>query len=517
MLAERGIFPCQDLLRRPAEGRREHYNGREHEADPNLMDDHSRLNTFLQGIEPRAWVFLHVHCDDPARADQLFRDTLAQFARECLHEPLGQWPMRFWKILLAQPGLTSAGDPGEAGLARMPPGPRAVFLLPMVAGLDEAHATEALGISSHALARALVQARMAWPDTDGHERLRSLLQARIRQPTDSDRKAMAALRADALGREAADSPADSPVPGKPRRPMLLAALAALVVLALAWWAVSYWSSHPSLGHGQSQALPTEAMPPPPPLDPTTIVTHPDYLALASPEDVEHARDLALLSWFDADAPVGTPGAMAAPVDPPDTAGFADLPEGQRQLLASARATWANLDVATRRRLQAQAADWLRRPPGEREALRQRMLAWDRLSVAERARRRAPFDAWQRLTDADRDRLRLATQRWSALPSAQQIELRAKFDALDADSQRLWWLGPTLGKELAPLAARLAFLPETERDEFLATLRGLDSGGRSNFIALSEHLQSNERERLRRDLQAQPPELRNAWLQAQRTQ
>ncbi len=484
------------------------------------MDDRSRLNTFLHGIEPRAWVFLHVHCDDPARAVSVFKDTLAAFARESIHEPLARWPMCFWTILLSQPGLTSVtGAQGEAGLARMSPGPRAAFLLPMVAGLDEAHAMQALGVSSNALARALVVARMAWPDAEAHERLRDLLQARIRQPTVADRQAMETLHAEALG---LDKTFAGPLPARPRPSVLLrvfAALALLVVLVLVGWGASSWLTRSSPRPGQSEALPSESVPPPPPLDAATLVTHPDYLVLASPGDAGLARDLALLAWFDTDTPeVATIGPAATPsLQAQDISNYAALSEAEQSLLASARATWPSLDVATRQRLTLQAADWLRRTTAERDALRQRVLAWDRLAIAERARRRAPFEAWLQLSEDDRHELRMATRRWSALPVPQQADARARFAALPADEQRLWWLGPTLGRELAPIAARFAFLPEEQRDAFVAALRGLDSRGRADFSALSERMEPGDRERLRQDLQAQAPEQRNAWLQAKRPQ
>jgi hypothetical protein len=522
VLAERWIFQCQGVYCADPDRLAGHYNGGEAKADEYPMDDRSRLNTFLRGIEPRAWVFLHLHCGDPAGAAALFRDTLSDFADVAAGEPLARWPMRFWKILLAQPGLaTESEGHGEGGLARMPPGPRVVFLLPMVAGLDEVHATEALGISSHALARALVRARVAWPDAEAHERLRELVQARIRQPTEADRKSMEALRAEALGHdEGVVATPTGTVPPRPvrwpRRPVALAVLALLVVLALVWWGRSHWSGRPPSRLGQVEALPTESVPPPPTLDAAMIVTHPDYLILASPGDAGLARDLALLSWFDAEASSeattsATAMATAAQDPAPAASDFAAMPDAEQALLASARATWPNLDPETRERLQLQAADWLRRTPAEHDALRQGVLAWDRSAIAERARRRAPFEAWLQLSEDDRHRLRAAALRWSSLPAPQQADARSRFAALPADAQRLWWLGPNLGRELAPVVERFAFLPEAQRDAFLATLRGLDGGGRADFIRLSERMEPAERERLRQDLQAQAPERRNAWL------
>lgn len=488
------------------------------------MDDRSRLTTFLQSIEPRAWVFLNVQCDDPGRAAAMFRDTIGEFALQAANEPLARWPMCFWTILLSRPGLTMASvdaPEGARGLARVPPGPRAAFLLPMIAGLDEAHATEALGVSSRALAHALVRARTAWPDVDAHEALRAMVQARIREPTDADRKATQALRAEALGNPAVNAVLPEPGRGpisQRRRGWLLWAVLAL--LALAWLAASTWTVRHSLAPGHNEALPMEALPAPPALVDATIVTHPDYALLAVPEDATVASDLARLAWFDANSNLtavlaSTPDAGPSPEA--DLSDFDGLPMAERELLASARSTWASLDEPTRERLAEQARDWLHRTPAEREALRKRMSAWDRLDVTERARRRAPFGAWQQLSNVDRQRLRDAARRWSALPVAEQNAAQASFSALPADAQRLWWLGPTLGRELAPIAANFAFLPEDQRDAFLAMLRGLDGDARGNFSQLSERLDAGGRDRLRRDLQAVAPDQRGAWLRARQAQ
>jgi hypothetical protein len=478
------------------------------------MDDRLRLLTFLHGIEPRAWVLLNVQCNDPGRASALFRETLVLFASEAATEPLARWPMRFWTILLSRPGLTvDAGLAGEAasGLARIPPGPRVVFLLPMVAGLDEAHATEALGVTPRLLAQALVRARTAWADPEAHDALRELLQARIREPTAGDRKAMQALRDEALAQPSAPS---TPATSKPRR---WAWLIMLVLLALAWLVIAVLTGRQPLAPGHSEVLPMEVTPALAPLDAAGIVTHPDYVQLAAPGDARLAQDLALLSWFAAGASaVANTGAATVGVTSLATSDLADfdrLPEAERELLESARSTWANLDSTTREHLSAQAKDWLGKTSAERDSLRQGIVAWDRLAPAERARQRAPFEAWQQLSNEDRTQLRLAAQRWATLPAAEQVAARGQFAALSDDARHLWLLGPSLGRELAPIAARYAFLPEDDRNSFLTMLRGLDQNSRSDFITLSAHLEPGESDRLRRDLQAQAPSLRGAWLRA----
>ncbi len=482
------------------------------------MDNRSRLLTFLHGIEPRAWVLLNVQCNDPGRASALFRETLALFASEAATEPLARWPMRFWTILLSRPGLTvDVGLVGEtaSGLARIPPGPRVVFLLPMVAGLDEAHATEALGVTPRLLAQALVRARTAWADPEAHDALRELLQARIREPTAGDRKAIQALRDEALAQPAAPS---APATSKPRR-WAWAAVLGLLVLVLAWLVIAVWTGRQPLVPGHSEVLPLEVTPALAPLDAAGIVTHPDYAQLAAPGDARLAEDLALLSWFaagngasaEASAGAATVGATSLPTS--DLADFDSLPEAERELLESARSTWANLDSTTREHLSEQAKDWLGKTSAERDSLRQGIVAWDRLAPAERERQRAPFEAWQLLSNDDRMQLHLAARRWATLPAAEQAAARGQFTALSDDARHLWLLGPSLGRELAPIAAHYAFLPEDDRNSFLTMLRGLDQNSRSDFITLSAHLEPGESDRLRRDLQAQAPSLRGAWLRA----
>jgi len=363
-----------------------------------------------------------------------------------------------------------------------------------------------------------VLAHAAWPDAAARDALRDLLQARIREPTVADRQAIRSLRDEALAAPAAVI--DAGVAGRiePSRRRMGGWLAAVaIVLLLAWLAIARWPLRPSLPAGRHEVLPLAVLPAPPPLDAAAIVTHPDYALLATPEDAALAGDLALLAWFDAGAAAPATTAPAEAADAGAGPEFAALPADERDLLAVARATWPSLDSATRQRLSAQAHDWLQRSPDERAGLRQRVLAWDRLDVTERARRRAPFEAWWQLTVDDQRRLREAARLWAALPPGEQAAARERFARLPADEQRLWRLGPTLGRELAPIAGGYAFLPAEQRDDFLAMLRGLDGEARADFIRISDRLDAGGRERLRRDLQAVAPDQRGSWLRTRLAQ
>src|SRR5436190_6403615 len=120
------------------------------------------LTAFLHGIEARAWVFALCQGGDAAHADQVLAAAEREFIAEAGALPLAGWPLRFWALLLRQPGLLAPLDP-ELDLSRLEPGPRAALLLQLLAHLDVPHAAEALGVSVPSYEAALGQALSA-PD-----------------------------------------------------------------------------------------------------------------------------------------------------------------------------------------------------------------------------------------------------------------------------------------------------------------------------------------------------------------
>jgi len=193
------------------------------------------------------------------------------------------------------------------------------------------------------------------------------------------------------------------------------------------------------------------------------------------------------------------GAIRAATD------FSALPAAVQSLLAPARPLWSQLDAGTRRDLQRQARDWLARSPADRETLRARVRAWDRLPAAERAARRAPYAAWRQLAPNERGQLRTLAAEFAALPPEQQHLLRATFSQQSFDAQQGWLLGPAFGAQLATLAPMFAYVPEAERANVFALLRGPDVSARADLALLLRRLGSTGRDRPRRDLQAAPPE------------
>jgi hypothetical protein len=291
---------------------------------------------------------------------------------------------------------------------------------------------------------------------------------------------------------------------RPRWPWL-----GLGVLLLALLATLLLPLPARLRPGQSEALPQEVLPPPPALSDTMVVTHPDYAQLAAPDSEGIAREMAMFSWLAAASP-------ASPVNaPPATAGapanFAELSGSERHMLAAAASVWPALAADEREALRANAADWRARPAPQRAGLKQRLLAWDRQAAAARARRRAPFLSWQALPGEERARVRDAQVRLAAMPAAEQAALRAQFAALDADTQRVWWLGPALGQQLAPIAALFAFLPEADRPALLHALRELDAGALQELATLAPRLDEAQRQALRQELLALPAAERGQFI------
>ena len=477
-------------------------------SDPADPARHAALTAFLRGIEVRAWVFALRQAGDEARAEAGLARAFHDFLAEARATPLGGWPMRFWSCLLRQPGLASGVAADGGGLAALPAGPRAALLLRLVAGLDVAHAAQALGVSQDAYEKALHRALGApGLDPPGVEALRAQLQAQIHDAPAAQRQLLAAWRDEAV-LSLADLPApragDSP--GRGRR-WLVAALALTVAAAGAWGA---WRSG-LLRTGPPPAV-VDRVAPPPAMTDAIAVTHPDYLLVARPADEALARELPFLSWMAAATlPAPTEPAPPSPAEPP--AAFEQLAVGEQALLTSAREVWAELDLSTRRGLLQQARDWIARTAPERERLRADLLTWDRRPAPEHARRRTPMAAWDRLDATDQAWVRQAAARVASLPAGEQQALRAQFAESPPDTQSLWWLGPGMGQELAPFSSLFAYLPEADRPALLQVLRELDPDARADLSLLAPRLNEAQRQALRRELIAAAPAERAALIRA----
>lgn len=276
------------------------------------------LQAFLRGIERRAFVLLLSQCGDGDAACAALAGALPAFLDEARTLPLAHWPLRFWAALLRQPALLR-GERVETSLAVLGAGPRAALLLRLVAGLDAAHAAQALGVSeaahAHALATALRDLQAQQLDEAA---LRVQLHERWRRLGDRELAAIASIRAQALAAMATPGPAVAlSRPNQRRQWLRLAAAGGLVLLALVFAASFWWPLPPPQISYRAEPLPVEPVSRVVESEIAALLTDPDYewLALPPPERVL-ADDLALQSWWAAGAATDTgPVAAALPEAP----------------------------------------------------------------------------------------------------------------------------------------------------------------------------------------------------------
>lgn len=478
------------------------------------------LAAFLRGIERRAFVFAQVQSgrDDEAlaavgRAMRTFRSVSAV-------TPLSGWPAGFWSLLLAQAEL-SGGQAPEPELSHLGAGPRAALLLRLVGGLDFAHAAQVLGVAEptyrFALQRALQQLGEAGVSYAALGHLRERLHRQVKTLPAHHVEALAEQRGRVLRDEAEPAPAEPPPPSPwPRR----LAWAVLLLLAIGF-AATFREPAPPLLPGGVQDLPAEApvQPEVPASGDADQVIHPDYAALARPEDAALAHDLAFLSWLaarDGAPPDAEASAAADTVPSPGPAGrdqpaFEALPVDQRGLLVPLATTWPRLDPATRRQLIGQARHWLALDGPARESLRQRLADWDALPAAERAVRRGHLAAWANLSADEQAWIRDTARAFTGSAAADQVAAREDFEALPEQARDPWWLGPALGEWFSPVQPLFAYVPQDQRPPLLAMLRALSPQARADLALLARRLPAAERERLRRELLEAPEQEREALV------
>jgi hypothetical protein len=121
---------------------------------------------FLRGVERRAALLAELQCGDAEQGDRALATAIEAFSDVARDAPQDDWPLLFWTTLLQDPSLNAEplapfwhGD--FAPLARLDPGTRAVLLLRVVVGLDDAQAAMVFGVEPGeyklALQRALPQ------------------------------------------------------------------------------------------------------------------------------------------------------------------------------------------------------------------------------------------------------------------------------------------------------------------------------------------------------------------------
>ena len=436
---------------------------------------------FLRGLDRRARLLALVQSGDAQAAPRALDAAARVFASDAGQWPIAQWPRQYWRLLLSTPSMrqTGAGASGPLpGIARLPPQVRAALLLHLVAALDEADAAAALGIEVDAYQRrirdALPRDALGQPDLDVWRAWRAAAQRAL----------------DAMP-EAAE---DAPVPSQPpvtqedkagdaarhrRRMRWLWLGVAVCAVAL----VASFFLHPRgrelldswRNHVRVEPLPPAAAPKAR-FDPADLALHPDRNLLAEPGTLQLALQLPLLAWLATEAPDALPLPPLAPA-------FADT------------ASTAPADSSA-------GSD-----------LAERMRAWDRLSPKQRAQQRGALAEWQALPADEQALLRRLAARLAALPSAEQQALRERYAALSFDAHRGWHLGPRLGRDWPRIGALFAYVAPGEREALLQLLRAASAEELDTLARLAQITPPEARAALRRELLAQVPMQRAAWLQA----
>ena len=437
---------------------------------------------FLRGLDRRARLLALVQSGDAQAAPRALDAAARVFASEAGQWPIAQWPRQYWRLLLSTPSMRQTGAVTAGplpGIARLPAQVRAALLLHLVAALDEADAAAALGIEVDAyqlrIRDALPRDALGQPDLDVWRAWRAAAQRAL----------------DALPETAAAAPAPAPSTAQPdqgadaarhrhRRRMRWLWLG---VAACAFALLASFFLHQRGGelldswrnHVQVEPLPP-AVAPKARFDPADPALHPDRALLAEPGTLQLARQLPLLAWLATEAADALPPPPLAPAFP-DTA-------------------------------SAAAVD-----PLAGSDLSERIRAWDRLSPSQRAQQRGALEEWQALPAEEQALLGRLAARFAALPSAEQLALRERYASLSFDAHRGWHLGPRLGRDWPRIGALFAYVEPGEREALLRLLRAASAEELDTLARLAQITPPEARAALRRELLAQAPAQRAAWLQA----
>ncbi|MCO5055349.1 hypothetical protein [Thermomonas sp.] len=458
---------------------------------PPVAPQPSAVAAFLRGVDRRARLLALVQTGDAAAARNALAVAAKVFASDAGQWPIAQWPMQYWRLLLSVPAMGQRRADGDRGdmlpeIARLTPSLRAAVLLHLIAGLEDADAAAALGLGvadyqqrirsslpHNAQGDLDLEVWRSWRDA-AQRVLAQLPDAvdAVQSPSLPPRAIVAETAARGSNRAREERAATAtPTPSPHRRVRrgwwLVAVLAAalVVIAAAAAWALLHPRGRALLdawrGRVHSEALPPAAAPKAR-FDPNNAALDPDRELRDHPADLALARRLPLLAWLAASGePQATePEAVASPISPPEAAST---------------------------------------PPTA--------------TPAQRSRDRGAWAEWQTLTAEERHTLRAVATRFDALPPARQRALIATYAAQSWDAHRGWHLGPALGRDWPRIAALFTFIEADQRQPLLALLRQATPEEIDTLSRLAQSTPPQARDVLRRDLLAQPPDQRGAWLQA----
>ncbi|MEN1972808.1 DUF3106 domain-containing protein [Luteimonas sp. MJ204] len=482
--------------------------------DPANLAAPTALRAFLRGVERRGHAFAWLLAGSRAAGDDALAWALERFAREAGRTPFGEWPRRFWSLLLAAPAMRRPPpdphwEPDFEWLSRIGHGPRAALLLRLVAGLAESDAATVLGIARPTyrlgLQRALPRDADGNADVDAWQALGGAVQDLLRaqphvQPAPSTRSPAAARAAPGPGDGA---PTRAPAGRGVRTSLWL--VAAATVLGLVATFVRFDGLPAGLAQAPDgilvEALPAAEAPAGRYPEQEALALHPDLaLLLDAGEADAAAADPAFHAWLlaegeaDADPVAGAdPGAGATATDPPSVTAAAAIRIPAEQ---PGRPAEERLDALD---------------PTALAQLAQRRELWDAMAHEERGERRERWLAWRDLSVAERQSLRGAAAQHALRTPDEQAALRARFDALDASVRHGWLLGPDLGADYPQLHPLIAQVPLDARTALVEALRGLDPQARDDLVVLAVRTPPQERAELRIELLATPPAQRSRWL------
>ena len=479
------------------------------------------LSAFLRGVERRGLVFAHLQAGDEAAGIAALAAAMASFRAAAARTPFGEWPRRFWSILLAAPQLReqvpeARWPAGFEAFGRIGRGPRAALLLRLVAHVSEADAAAVLGVGRPAYRMALRRALPRRADGGADAQAWQLLGEAARQEIrDLPPEALSEL---ARLREAALAGADWEPAPPPRRPaagrararwLWPATLAVVALTVAALWAVTRLAPPGDVAGSGPDTIVSEQLPPSPPAADSwdgdlALLTHPDFDLLAADAADAAMREPGFHAWLAHQLDVAPPpqpavGKDAAPppavpVMPPALQEHAaSLPPGETKRMALRHA-----------RLQAMSAE-------EVAALRRDAAEWESLALAAQRSRRDAWQAWNRLPGHARARMRAAAAAWVELPEEQRDSLETAFAELDEMERNGWRLGPDLGADWPVLHPLFALVPADQQEELLAVLMAMEAVERTDLGVVAQRTPPGERDALRDALLTTPAENRPAWL------
>jgi Protein of unknown function (DUF3106) len=187
--------------------------------------------------------------------------------------------------------------------------------------------------------------------------------------------------------------------------------------------------------------------------------------------------------------------------------FEQLSPREKVLLQPSKTIWSKLDQPTQAQLRANVAHWQNLPLAQQSKLLAQQKKWDSQSANMKLNQRVRWYAWQRLGNAEQTKIKAAMARYEAMTPQQQQQLRAQFSGFSQAYQQQWWLGADLGRDALMLESWLRFVPDAQREAWLALLRELNPELRFTLKKYGDRANAAQRDTLRTRLLSAPRDAR----------